>query len=328
MNHENTAHGDSVRESSGISNADGPIIANATGLSGFPRLDSFRYRAEVDYLEVRVGLNRASNHDTVRRKTFATYVKSLDAGPGGAATQFRIRFDDPASREQLTRTLEILRLHYGGFSLEPRLEKIEIAFDCYSRTQCKADLKKMTERLFRKGAEYCSGNIRMTRKFGEVEWAENYPIFKAKLDQGFTIVVGDSDANIAQRIYCKTTDQGGKPLPEDQHRARREVTLKGLALDEAGTAFQSLLIDDSVPWKFEALSKWFRFREVKPGVACTPLQRMALGWQVLQGVRNPRRPGRRVYDRRSQADTALNELARDSLRELSRRFSATKWSRH
>ena len=304
-----------------------PNTDNSKVSSGVPSLDSFGFRCEVDYARILVSLNRASNFATVTSKTHTKYAEALDEGPGRAAKHFKIQFDDPGSREKIQRALEILRLHSGGFSTEPLLEKIEVSFDCYSRTQCKADLRKMTERLFRSGAEYCSDNMRLIRRDCETEWAENVHLLRIKLDQGFTIFVGEQHADITQRIYHKTIDRKVL-LPEAQHRARREVALQRTALDEAIRAFPSRQIGDATPWKFEALSKWFRFREVKPGLAFTPMQRVVMDWQALQGVRNPERPGRRVYDPKWQADSALNERARDSLRELSRRFASKRVPPH
>ena len=288
-----------------------------------PDYKLFKFRCEVDYVEVSVKVNKPTNFMTVREKLDCGYVQALDEGPGRAATQFAIRFDDPASRAHLLTALEPLRIHANGFAEPPRLVKIEVALDAYSRNQDNFALLVMTSRFFRFGAEICSDNLRLAKFAGGVEWAENPARFSLLLSRGYEVLVGDEDADIAQRIYLKTTDQSGNVhLPVQEHRARREITLAGIELEAANVAFPSRLLSSVVPWKFEALTKWFRFRKLRTGLTESPMQRIIADRRVLQGVRNEDRPKRRVYDRRVLADTALNELARDQLRELSRRFSS------
>lgn len=300
-----------------------PAPLKSTNVLALPDYGAYRFRCVVDFVVIRVSLNKASNFNTVNRITGARYSTGLDQRPGLVATNFLCCFDDPESRVEILAKLEPLRKHACGFSLEPTLEKIEVAFDGYSRAQCRSELLVMNERFFRFSSELCSDNMRLIRRRGEVEWAENPTLFARLLNRGYTIFVGDSWAPITQRIYLKATDQNGKvKLPVAEHRARREVTLQGAALSDPKNGFPSLDLAGAEPWKFEALSKWFRFRKLKTGLNETQMQSMMLNCRVLHGVRNPERPDRRLYDPRTLADTVLNELARDQLRELSRRFSS------
>jgi hypothetical protein len=293
---------------------------NALALPGY---GAYRFRCVVDFASIRVGLSKASNFNTVNRIVGARYSEGLDQGPGKAARHFVIRFDDPESRASILAKLEPLRKHAGGFTMEPALEKIEVALDGYSRAQCRSELLVMTERFFRFGSELCSDNMRLTRRLGEVEWAENSALFARLLNSGYTIFVGNTEEPITQRIYLKVTDQSGQvKLPAAEQRARREVTLQGATLADPKSGFPSLDLAGNEPWKFEALSKWFRFRKLKADLQEEPQQAYWLNRRVLQGVRNPLRPDRRVFDHRTVSDKVLNELARDQLRELSRRFSS------
>lgn len=288
-----------------------------------PDYSLFKFRCEVDYVLVRVTVNKPSNFMTVRDKLDCGYVKALDEGAGRAATQFEIRFDDPPSRAHLLTALKSLQIHADGFFEPPRLVKIEVALDAYSRNQDSSALLVMTSRFFRFGTELCSDNLRLAKFAGGVEGAENPARFSLLLSRGYEVLAGDQDADISQRVYLKTTDQSGNvKLPVLEHRARREITLTGIELEAANAAFPSRLLSGVVPWKFEALTKWFRFRKLRSGLTESAMQRTMADRRVLHGVRNEDRPNRRVYDRRTLADTALNELARDQLRELSRRFSA------
>ena len=281
-----------------------------------------RFRAEVDFALIGLELGRPSNFATVRRLTGATYVTGIDESGSHAASRFLVRLDDPGSRVKVLQSLEPLRARPGGFSAEPALVGVEVALDCYSRRQVPDELLQMTERLFRYGTALCSANVRMTRKLGEVVWAEDAVLFRRRLAQGFTIVVGDTGDSIQQRIYLKRTDKNGAvKLPLAEHRARREVTLGADALSTAIRAFPGLGIEDSAPWRFEHLAEWFRFRRVRSGQFRDALAALLLQRQVVLGARVPGRSKRRLYDPRLQADAVLNELARGALRELSRRFA-------
>ena len=139
-----------------------------------------------------------------------------------------------------------------------------------------------------------------------------------RLHEGFTLYVGDKDADTSQRFYVKTTD-GGRTLPPEECRARMEVTLAGAALPFAS-------LQDAADFRFETLSCWFRFRKLHTDAATwTPVKRAVASRQVVIGTREKR--GRRLYSANTQADTKLNERVRNALRDLTRRMTKVDTAR-
>ena len=139
---------------------------------------------------------------------------------------------------------------------------------------------------------------------------------------GRVIAIGNKTDDRSQRVYFKTTDKAGKvALPENQWRARIELTLQG----------QCLPATSDLEWatcKFEQLYEFFNFREPKPNL--DPMIQLLLDRSEQVGERKPRsrvatsKPGsgnNHLFDLATKADLVLNDKARTAIRELSRRWA-------
>lgn len=279
----------------------------------------FKLEAVVDFVKVRVDLDRHTNFHTVRSLTRATYVESHDEGPGGAASAFTLRFDDPPTWKDLQTRLEALSGIYG-FVAQPSMQELEVSLDAYCRDGS-GDIEKLADlaaHFFQFKTRHESDNVRIYRRTGEVESANTNPDrIRSKLLQGHMVGDGNTFDPLYGRIYVKRTDGSGKiVLPQAEWRARYEWKFSGNELP-----FHRL--SDAAAFRFEDLAKLFKFREPKPGGITNPIQALVAGRAPALGARaeNPGLRSRRHYSPFTKADKRLNAVTYEALKALTRRMN-------
>ncbi len=285
-----------------------------TQCESFPSHDRFKINAVVDWVELRIELQTPSNFDTLRRRLGVPQVTPLDKGSGGAASAFTFKIHDPASLRSVREQLERLT-HDHPLAKPPEVIGIEVALDAYSKANDMTELQDMAKRFYRHAACMVSDVRRAAKDFkGSGKALVNERDVIRALEQDFNIYIGHKTDAEVQHIYVKTTDNGGKPLPVGEHRARMEITLKGDKLP-----FTSL--EGWEGFDMETLSKYFKFRRTKDGL--DPFVAEGLKGVAQVGERKPRaHPDRRprFFSSSGVADQALNDKAYDSLRRLTKKL--------
>jgi hypothetical protein len=282
-----------------------------------PSLDygRLRFRAVVDWIECEVRTAQPTNAPTIRRHGGFNFVEPRDAGAGGAATVFRFRIQEPENFNSLVTAITVLT---DRFSLvaAPIITGIEVSLDAYSLDLNRAALVAMVAHWYKFQTHPVSLNRRFQgRHKGDVEGISGLAAIERQLAAGRVIAIGNKADSLSQRLYVKTTD-GGADLAPERQRARTEITMQ-----DDGVPVQALQSWGS--FKFPSLSKFFRYRRLKQDLDA--VTRWSLGSAGQIGERRSRRRragGTSLYGRATLADVALNARARDSLRELSRRWCA------
>ncbi len=278
----------------------------------------FRHHATIDYIEIRLDSSVPSNLDTVRKRLGVPYAKPLDAGPGGAATQFHARFYDLASWHHITESIERFTVDHP-LTCPPKVTRIEVAFDAYHRMNNRDALAAMTRRFYKYATTLVDPKHRMTNG---IETFDPRPVTLANrhIVEGFNIYVGNKGNERLQHIYLKEkTYQDGEaiPLPPSEHRARTEITLSGNALPLTD-------LQDWGTYDFTQLAGYFKFRKLKPNLnrfVCHAVMAMSQVGEKRPRVRQNRTI--RQYSPATVADTKLNALAYSALRELTKRMNKT-----
>lgn len=306
-------------------------------------LNRFRVQSVIDYVKFEIETVSSTNFMNVQgqietmegKGTKKTYVEPVGESPSHAASRFRITRHDIPTFEHLAEFVSRLhvRLPLTG---SPRVTKIEVSVDFYSKRNLRDDLEAMTLRL------------KHTVQAQQVDhdWESNqittnfWDLGLSRVD--CTTLIRDGDADL--RLYLKETD-GKVPIADKvAHRARIEVTLNGDAIPpELRDA------SDMRPFEFAWLARHFAFRTIRPdAIAAIPRTRVTVhdvlkqrewmfaltrGQRALQpwhsGKNLPRLLGRIKDDRRkssrlTQSDTPMKRRIRDALRDLTRKLYAEK----
>jgi hypothetical protein len=281
-----------------------------------------RFRAEVDWIEIKICTQKPSNFHTVRTRLEASYVKPLDAGGGGAASEFRIKFYSLKNWQEIDRALANFT-HDHPLSRPVEVTGIEIAFDAYSKVNDRQVLAAMTTKFYRGLTYPVSENQRITPGTkGSVTGIPSPKMLVRRVERGENIYIGDRDEPtenmddphswMKQHFYLKETDTNA-PLPIEQHRARVEITLRGLALPHQ-------LLEEWRSHNFTVESQFFKFR--KPGRALSWHQQTYMGQVSQYGGKQKKRSGvrRTIYSAATVADIPLNNKAYDALKNLNKRM--------
>lgn len=279
---------------------------------------ALKFRAVVDWVDLRVVTAGPSNFSTVRARTGASFVEPLDESAGGAATKFLVRLQEPGSWEEVEDSLAKFT-HDHALAEPVAVHAIEIALDAYSRFSSRDDLVEMTFRFYKFATFMASENRRMSRGKLDTLSLRSNRLRQLHLDEGYNVYVGDKGADVMQHLYVKeTTIREGLPvsLPRKQHRARTEITFTGKGVPEG-------LVSGWKEFNFTELSSCFSYRKLKP--ILTPLVRVAVEHVDQVGeakLRRRRNRGTRLYSAATLADTELNARAYSALRELTKRMRA------
>lgn len=197
---------------------------------------AFRFEAVVDWVEVRVTLPEPSQPRHVRARMPAhwglPYVKAETDDPSYTTRVFTFKVQDPNGPSQFMNDVQAL-VKPGQSPLtesEVEIVGIEIAFDAYSIDHDRAALVDMTEAMLWRQTLWAS-HPRITSPLGSNGVATTAKARRG-IEEGWTHNAGDADGELAQRWYLKSYDtQPGEPfiaLPIAEHRARSEVTLRGV----------------------------------------------------------------------------------------------------
>lgn len=276
--------------------------------------DAYKINAVVDWLELKIELQVASNFDTVKRRLDVPFVTPLDKGAGGAAKVFTFKIHDPKSCRDIQKQLTKLT-HDHPLAKPPEVIGIEVALDAYSKTNDMVELQDMAKRFYRDATCMVSNVRRAAKNYkgsGKALITER-DVIRA-LEQDFNIYIGHKNATEVQHIYVKTTDSGTKPLQVGAYRARTEITLRGDKLP-----FKS--IEQWGGFGMEALAKYFKFRRIKEDL--NPFVQEGLKGKAQIGEKKPRaNPDRRarLFSTSTVSDEALNARAYDSLRRLTKKL--------
>lgn len=292
-------------------------VRHVSAHRSFRAYDNYRITAVIDWIELRIVLAKPSNFDTVRKRLGVPYAKPLDKGPGGAATVFDLKIHDPTSWRAIESQLKRLT-HDHPLAEPPKVIGIEVAVDAYVKdvdNHSPALLREMAKRFYRNATRMVSTNRRAAGGFkGSAQALVTERDLDRALEIGLNIYVGDRLGNEIQHIYIKITDNGGKPLPLDQHRARTEITLRGNKLP-------CKTLDGWSAISMEDFASYFRYRQMKanlnPFVACGLKGIAQVGEKRLR--KHPdSRP--RFFSSSTIADQRLNDLVYQALRRLGKRM--------
>ncbi len=293
----------------------GPAPVVFTSLSSavaYGDYSHYRFRAEVDWIDLGITTLAPSNFTTLRRRLGASYVKPVAPGPGGACRSFIVRLQAPKSWAEINDSILRLAVDHplDGVVI---VEGVEIALDAYSRALNRDDLVDMAVNFYRGATKLVSTNHRASKTRGMSVGLRNASQTRRLIVDGFNIYVGDKADAQRQHIYLKETD-GAKELPLPERRARSEFTLVG----------DKVPMQDFEEWKtikFAKLGEYFKFRMLKADL--DPVRATMMSAKAQIGERRPRKTPsgyHRLYSRSTVADRKLNALASDALRELSRRW--------
>ncbi|MCE0853155.1 hypothetical protein LU689_24950 [Pseudomonas asiatica] len=221
---------------------------------------SFKVTACIDWLDVTIKTSRPTQHHHLQEtlRTSGTgaagtklWVETLDKRAGSVGTAFRIRFHDVDDYAKLSNALDELSARYP-FVEQPKITAIEVACDFRHKTGSIPDTLAMTHRL--QSSLYADGSKH--RQYDPAIEQNRYLDHHGdRLDPNLTFYVGNKYDPLSWRSYFKRSDKS-EALPEDQWRARVEVTLQGSAPQEYGLN----LLSDLQHFKFDKLAGLFRFR--------------------------------------------------------------------
>lgn len=272
-------------------------------------------RAEIDWIEIEVTIQGTTNLKAMRIAVDTAlcrgkaYVEVMDDEPNSASV-FRFRIHDPNKYEQMGAVLARLNQRFQ-FALPPTVTAVEIALDDYS-----VGPEQVADWYYGLSVLADAWNHRLYRDFKGS--GESIPScrdsFVRKITEGYQIAIGDKNADFYQHGYFKQTDHNMQALPEEEHRARIEVTLRGEKLP-------CITLDDLKDFKFERLADYFRFRIAKNNLSDFE-QMIIAGRQIGERVsRNRKDGGTRLNNPLTKADPE-NERVRSALRNLSRRWKS------
>lgn len=278
---------------------------------------ALKFRAVVDWIQLRVVTAAPSNFDTVRKRVGASRVTPLNAGAGGAATEFLVRLQEPESWQKVDEALS--RFTHDHPLAEPvTVHAIEIALDAYSRFNSRDDLVEMAFGFYKFATFMTSENRFMSRSKHDSMSLRTWTLRRREINAGYNIYVDKKGADVQQHIYLKeTTIKGGLvvPLARSEHRARTEITFTANGVPEG-------LVSDWRTFNFTELADRFNYRRLKPKLL--PQVRFALErvHQVGEARLRPRKNrGTRLFSPSTLADKELNARAYSALRELTKRMS-------
>lgn len=292
---------------------------------------SFKFRAVVDWIEIQIHTTETTHGDAIFRHTglYADPINPSDIGK--SASIFNIKIQDPANWQAVVEVVELIKTkHTLAKSFE--VVGIEVSFDAYNRNSADSteNLALLVANFHRYNTHTNENRLaknlgrldkaRMYRMKGEKSLAtpSNMQSLVRKLIEGWQIGIGNQKSDCYQHLYFKTTD-GGKLC---EPRARIEITLRGTNLPCAAH-------DEWSKFNFATLAKlYFSFRKLR--LDLTPLDKVNADASVRVGrriIRNRRAGGTELFSGLTQADTKLNSLARDKLRDLTDRWQALKTTR-
>lgn len=281
----------------------------------------FTYKASIDWVEFYLSTKEPTTFSVIKRLSGAKYVKRLNEFPGGSATAFSLRVHDLKSWVQLEEILAHINAN-KPLSFAPWFTGLEVSLDAFSMEHKEDDLIEKTAEFYWLLQKPSSSNHRTAGadRFS-AEAIRNHKSNMRKIPMGQSIYISSQkDDPISQRIYYKTTNNNAA-LPVELHSARYEITLQF-----GECPFRSL--EDAKAYRFEKLAKWFKFRKLKPDLNDWDKMIIEAQQQLSpHGLKRRNGGGVRIYNPKSMADTNLNRIYYEKLRELTSRMNRTRVTR-
>jgi hypothetical protein len=288
----------------------------------FPPVDLKRYRlrAEVDWIDVRLYLDKAASHREILRYCPAgSFAQPVGTKEGELSVCFDLRIQDPSSWTELSQFIIAVGERLP-FARPPEVTGIEVALDARSPTACRDDLVLFAANyvIF---SDPVSKNCRILRSkpLKPIGLPPHHGTLSRMLDDGKVAVVGDKEAPRSQRCYVKATDGNGRPLPVREHRARFENTYRGKGLNV-------LPLAEWCGYNFKQFASDFHLSRLRADLARYEAVLARADNQL--GSRHRRKRIRLSRSPLTRADTVLNQRISDALRELTRRWSGGSRSRN
>ena len=278
--------------------------------------NDFRFKAMVDYIDIRVTLQEPSLVSHMKKYTGLNWVKAKDPGPGSAATVFDLRIQDPKHYSDIEAVIQRLEKE-KPFSFAPVVSCIEVSLDSYPH-DLETPLRALAECVVNWTGQhqYPAGERRIYDDLARGMPFNRKSAIRAVLE-GCIIGMGHKDNDHYQRAYYKTTYKAGKiHLPPEERRIRFENTHKGQTLPV--TAF-----DDLRSFSFEKLARQgFSFHTRKEDHGNKAIESTDTSHTLTVGKLGPI-PGirERIRGRSTQAEASLNAKARQALRNLTQQWA-------
>lgn len=299
---------------------------------------NYTANAVVDWVGFVVKLGRASHGGHLKRMLETEGVSRaipLNAGAGGAATDFKIELQHPEKSDVIRKVTSRLETDYG-FVDKPVVTGLEVSIDFWQKDSQALLTEEITKRLMMSITPPVIHNPRLANDTESIV----LPDRRATIDPEMTLYVGNNSDDLLWRVYWKRTDETfvgdegkrqPKPLPQSEWRARVEVRIQGNALASLGIVHP----DDLEKASFERLHAlgYFKFCRKIDCVAVLASNPWASAAAKSFGIdeNSPacvlgmfaRRDKRRRLLKLSgylETDIELTESARLALRGLTRRF--------
>lgn len=274
--------------------------------------ENFKYKTTIDWIKLEVTTVEDTNFHAIKVLFRVNFVESINPKDGGAANAFRLVIHDVTSWRALIEKIELAK-YVKPMSIS--IVGIEISLDAFSINNDKNGLIEKTAEFFWLLQNPCSKNIRAAGQYnGSAEQLTSHSSTMRKIANQKSIYIGSQkDDTISQRIYYKTTNNR-KSLPIDHHSARYEITLR-----ENDCPFHT--IEEAQKYNFAELASWFKFRKVREDLPALNLMLVNANRQL--GSINTRRiagGGTKVGNYGTSADSKLNRMAYNKLRELTKRL--------
>lgn len=291
---------------------------------------SAKMKAVIDWLDLRFTVDplqcsfyndpkaRSYIKSFITRQTGTRYYVATDEShitQDGAS--FTIRLHDIRNAKDLNQVTNLLHSQYGASCEAMTIEAIELSFDLYGGNSSAMVIK------LHKAMQYPQ-TARLFRVYKTKRTRQDIPTSLNKLyellEDGYNIGMGDHRFDeFCVRIYFKRTDKGGQPLPQEEHRARIEVTLRKSAFDKEQIDRHLSNMTEIIAWgfkkmQFTKLSR--RSTELEKDTYFTQVQ--AFGKEQLYALSRSRH--KRNLPDSIEANGHFNEAKRTAVKALVKKF--------
>lgn len=280
---------------------------------------SYSVRAVVDWIDVQINTCHSTNFQTVRRSigrafpdSVPPHVRTINANEGGGGTAFAIRLHNV---ERYSDILIFLDRLSHEFQIQPGFLIVgkEIAIDVYCD-----DPALQVIALYKFISNPVSDNRRIYHDYDGSAKAvpTRSEALARQLREGWQIGIGNETDERFQHFYVKNTDTINGQRQDVKIRARFETRLQA-----AGLPFQTP--EEYRSCKFEMFADYFRVREMKTNLEPSAyLLAEATNKLGERRVINRKEGGTRLHNKLTKA-SSFNEVMRDALRKLSRRWRSS-----
>lgn len=230
---------------------------------------------------------------------------------------FTIRLHDVRNKKDLKKITDLLQKQYGAKIELMVVEAIELSFDLYGGDSSAVVIKLHKAMQYPQSARL----FRVYKTKGtQRDIPESMQELYELLQTGYNIGMGDHRFDeFCVRLYFKRTDKGSQPLPQKQHRARIEITLRKSIFDKEAVDRNILNLSELVKFgfkkmQFTKLSKRATFKE--KDVYYTQVKPFGKGSTYAMSVNRHKR----FLLNSIATNGTLNEAKRLAVKALSQKF--------